>query len=271
MQTKSRASVGVGDAPKSDRSTDGTKSRQSSSESSARVMPASDTTHGTSHSPTVYAPRTRAHTRPATPDSPMPTSAIKRLIDWSTRTFRRNRTSVEDDALVSALQAGDTRSLGELYERHWAMLVRFLDRVGCTESEDVVQQLFLQLPKKLQGYAPRGESLDKWLRRAAFNMYRTHRRGVARQRLDDVSMDGMADGASSVSAKITRTDLVEHLLKFLSADDREMLVMDEEGFSTKDIAEAHGMKPGAVRTRLSRARARLRAKEAEVRLLTGME
>lgn len=194
--------------------------------------------------------------------SPFP---FRQIIDWSTRTFRRERSNTADRDLVAAALEGDSRSLGEIWERHHAMLVQFLDRLGCTESEDLVQELFLKLRSKLPDFGNEGGSLEKWLRRMAYYMYLTHRRGVGRRRIDDVSLGGLAGGVSSVSAKVARADQLDRLLHLLEPEQRELLVLSSEGFSGKELAEMYKTTPANIRVRVHRAREALTKRAGELR------
>lgn len=194
----------------------------------------------------------------------MERSKIQRLIDLTTRSFRRERNDLVDDELIFAIRSGDQKSLGELFQRHHTSLVDFLARMGADDPEDVVQDMFLTMRRKLESYEARGESAGKFLRKIAYNNFRTSRRGTNRRRLDDVSLGGFADDRSTITGKISRADLLEHAMKFLSPENRELLVLWSEKFSAAEIAEMRSSTVGAVNTALNRARNSLKAKQAEM-------
>ena len=54
-----------------------------------------------------------------------------------------------------------------------------------------------------------------------------------------------------------RRELLVGLVRALPADDRQILLLHLEGLSDPEVAEVSGLSPGAVATRLSRARVRI--------------
>jgi RNA polymerase sigma-70 factor, ECF subfamily len=122
------------------------------------------------------------------------------------------------------------------------------------DAADVVAETMLVAWRRL-GDVPRGDATAPWLygvaRRVLLNHHRSHRRATAlgerlRESLVEVQLDD--DGAD-----------VREALARLGEEDREILRLTAwEGLEPTEIALALGIPAGTVRSRLSRARARLR-------------
>lgn len=172
----------------------------------------------------------------------------------------------EDDVLVTLFQAGDARTFRTLVARHgqrvrnivWSILG---DR---TVVDDITQDVFVKAWQALPSF--RFESaFTTWLHRIVINRCRDElRRRKARRML---SLNGLLDGVlhESDRALITHIEdtetpaIVTRALEALPEKYRLPVVLrDVDGRSYEEIAEILGCELGTVKSRLARARARLR-------------
>jgi RNA polymerase sigma-70 factor (ECF subfamily) len=124
-------------------------------------------------------------------------------------------------------------------------------------AEEVVQESLLRAWKSLD--ALREDSAAKsWLLTI---VRRENARYFERKRLETVDIDSLTPSQSAMLAETEDPNIAEmrEALYRLEDDYREPLVLQVlMGHSTKEIAELMGIKPGAVLTRLHRARIKLK-------------
>lgn len=150
-----------------------------------------------------------------------------------------------------------------LYAAHFAALLGYaLRRVPAAEdAADVVAETFLIAWRRCADVPP-GDEARLWLYGVARRVLANHLRGEGRrsrlgQRLrtelaDQVTVGDPADEVVPVRALRSALDRLERA-------DREVLELTTwEQLAPREIAVALGISPEAVRTRLTRARARLR-------------
>ena len=136
------------------------------------------------------------------------------------------------------------------------------------EAQDLVQETFARAMDKRAQFVP-GTNIRAWLFRILRNLYidgwRRAKASPVRERLDD------EDPAAEVSAgeplrgdeelerlRAVVADDIEAALRELSTDARTIVLLDLEGFTQEELAEVLGCNVGTVKSRLSRARAKLR-------------
>lgn len=124
-------------------------------------------------------------------------------------------------------------------------------------AEDVVQESMFRAWKSLE--ALRDDAAAKqWLLTI---VRRENARYFERKRLETVDIDDLTPAQSAMIADEDTSELdeVRQAIYRLEDDYREPLVLQVLlGYSTKEIAELIGIKPGAVLTRLHRARIKLK-------------
>lgn len=182
--------------------------------------------------------------------------------NWTTLSFRRVGPSVPLADVIAGARQGQPRCIGELYRRYRAPVVAFLTPLAPADAEDLAQEVFLSLPAKLAAYEERG-SFEAWLKRVAFNVYRTRRRSAERRHEEglDVEIPGPAE---EPLGQVTREDLWAHAVTGMPETLREVWVLHREGYEAKDLAELLQISPGAAATRLSRARDYLAGRLADL-------
>ena len=162
--------------------------------------------------------------------------------------------STEEERWVAAARKGDQAAFGELVRRHqrrvFQLAGRFFRRPE--EVEDVAQETFLQVWRKLHTYAARAP-FEHWLTRVCLNCCyaRLRKRKVVEEPLDESLSGARSDPTLGVE--------VERLLARLAPADRFVLILlHGEGHSVREIAEKLGWSRANVKVRAHRARKKLR-------------
>ncbi|WP_159940552.1 MULTISPECIES: RNA polymerase sigma factor [unclassified Nocardiopsis] len=173
----------------------------------------------------------------------------------------------EPDADVILRSLEEPALFGEIFRRHAPALHRYVARrLGSRDADDVVAETFHTAFRKRHRYDPDRPDARPWLWRIAANLVRRHHRSetrqyraLARTGVDPV-MEGFADRAAErVDATSLSTSLAAALAR-LSKGDRDVLLLVAWGELTyEETALVLGIPLGTVRSRLHRARARVRA------------
>lgn len=167
-----------------------------------------------------------------------------------------------------------TEQHSQVFERvvrpHFDRLYRLAWRLtgNKTEAEDLFQELLIKAFAKLDDLIHIDEPAS-WLCRIMYNLFIDDRRRFARQRMHLVEEgqlpgDGIADlpGDHSPVAENERRQQFERLDAALGqlSDEHRIVVLlhDTEGYKLTEIQELTGTPVGTVKSRLHRARARLR-------------
>jgi RNA polymerase sigma-70 factor (ECF subfamily) len=127
------------------------------------------------------------------------------------------------------------------------------------EAEDAVQDALLTASQQLSSLRQDG-ALEGWLVRVVASACRRLGRGhknAATLHASDAVLLANGDPEQD-AARQELSQILEQLLLELSPQDRSLLLLSElEDFSAAEIGAELGLSAGAVRTRLSRLRARL--------------
>lgn len=153
-------------------------------------------------------------------------------------------------------------TLEELFDEHHASLFRFLSRMtGDPDfAKDVVQETFLSIAARP---LPRVVSQRAWLFAIAQNIarsgLRTRRRrtGLLHARPQWAPMPRAAPLPDDDAERAQLRTAVQRALAGLSERERTLLLMREEGFRHREIADALGTTTGSVGTMLARALTKL--------------
>ncbi len=161
----------------------------------------------------------------------------------------------------------------QLLRPHLRRLYRLAYRLSgsAADAEDLVQEVLVKV------YERRDEltsirALEPWLGRVLYNQFVDNARRYARQRLRTVSLDSPEVGSAGEEAvasrepgpdKITADGFdiskLNSAVAQLSLDHRTVVLMhDSEGYKLEEIQIITGVPVGTLKSRLHRARARLR-------------
>jgi RNA polymerase sigma-70 factor (ECF subfamily) len=170
------------------------------------------------------------------------------------------------DAEVITASLSDAVRFGEIFDRHFAEIDRYLARrVGTTLADDLAAETFVVAFRSRARFDPAAPDARPWLFGIAANLVRRHwrterrrLRAYARTGVDPVDQGDADDIARRVDA-VSARPLLAGALASLSRADREILLLFAWAeLSYEEIAVALGVPVGTVRSRLSRARARIR-------------
>jgi RNA polymerase sigma factor (sigma-70 family) len=171
------------------------------------------------------------------------------------------------DADVVEASIADPAGFATLFDRHATAIRDYLARrIGPQPAEDLTGETFLIAFSRREDYDLAHQNALPWLYGIASNLVRERRRAevrqlraLARTGVDDV----LADHAESVSAKVTAqasTRVLAGALARLTAGERDvLLLMAWAGLSYDELAAALDIPLGTVRSRLHRARTKVRA------------
>ncbi len=178
-----------------------------------------------------------------------------------------------DSISLEALKAGDRAEFARIVEltspRVYRLALKILN--DTQDAEDVLQETYIKALRSLPAFEGRS-SLSTWLYRIAVNEALML---VRKRRPDLVSIDAEQDDGESESAPVEITDWcclpekdllssesrrhLDDAIQQLSPALRAVFILrDIEGLSVKDTAEALNITEVAVKTRLLRARLKLR-------------
>lgn len=173
--------------------------------------------------------------------------------------------SPPSDAEVIGRSLDEPEAFGLIYDRHAAALLRFLGRrVGAKVAEGLVGEVFRIAFERRKTFDPSRESALPWLYGIGSNLLLKHRRGEARRLRASARMAAdrkVADARARVAALDARLlfPRVADAIEGLPDDERAALLLFAwEELSYQSVAEALELPIGTVRSRLNRARARLR-------------
>ncbi len=188
--------------------------------------------------------------------------------------MNEGRENVEE--LVLRAQSGDVEAFEALYRQNQAGIYAFIrSQVRQLElAADLTQDTFVRawqaLPRLKRPGAFRG-----WLHRIAANLVRDEvKSGRARLEVTETSLapedqeaprlDNPAAECEQPEQQLLSGEMSQEVwsaLDELSAEQRAAVVMHHmEGMSVAEIAEAMGVRPGTIMSRLARAREALRAR-----------
>lgn len=180
---------------------------------------------------------------------------------------------MEEASLIRAAQRGDLDAFNTLVLTYQEMLFNTALRILGDEdlAADATQEAFLSAFRALNAY--RGGSFKAWLLRTVTNAcYDELRRRKRRpsQPLEPVTDDEneiesppwLADPSASPEEQLNQAELehaIQHCLEALSPDFRVVVVLaDIDGLDYSEVARIVRVPLGTIKSRLARARLRLR-------------
>ncbi len=178
-----------------------------------------------------------------------------------------------ENAFLEALKSGDRAAFARLVETHSTRIYRLALKIlgDPQDAEDVLQDTFVKALRALPSFEGRS-SLSTWLYRIAVNealmMVRKRRADVVSIDEEKEDQEGEAEPVEIIdwcclpegdllSAEARR--FLDTAVQRLSPALRAVFVLrDIEGLSVKEAAETLGLTEATVKTRLLRARLKLR-------------
>ena len=161
-----------------------------------------------------------------------------------------------DETLVARLQRRDQQALGELYDRYgrltYALILRVVRDAGI--AEDLVQETFLRVWNRVQGFDAQKGSIGPWLLAVARNRaidYLRSTGGRERNALEFEETDHPALYTDMERDLLNsdQTRRVKVAMQKLSPNQRQVIELAYfEGLSQTEMAEKMGQPLGTVKT-----------------------
>ena len=166
---------------------------------------------------------------------------------------------MNDPELATALAAGDTGALAELYDRHgalaYAVALRVLGDPG--RAEDVVQEVFLKLWTSAASFDPARGSLRAWLltsvRNRAIDYLRVRGAAVREERPLESEVPASGRGSDpwrEVSLSLERQAIREALASLPPEQRQAVELAYWGGYSYREIAELSRVPLSTVKGRM---------------------
>lgn len=146
-----------------------------------------------------------------------------------------------------------------IFDRHFDAVFGYLvRRVGRSRADDLASATFTVAFERRERFRREATTARPWLFGIATNLLRNERRAEKRA----LSALGALEAPGLAAGQVEPSDPVQvgRLLARLSREQRDVLLLYAwEDLSYEEIAQALGVPIGTVRSRLTRARSRLRA------------
>jgi RNA polymerase sigma-70 factor (ECF subfamily) len=171
---------------------------------------------------------------------------------------------------------GDAQAFGEIFDLHKNRVFRHAFRLVLDrhDAEDITATVFLELWRKRTSVRVVDGSLLPWLLVTAGHTAGNLRRSTARYRrlLDRVPrLEHVPSGEDEAMAHVAPMsgELLDAMMTLAPLDQSLATLVIVEGYPVNDAAVLLGLTPGAAKTRLSRAKSRLRSSLSPVLLEQG--
>lgn len=175
---------------------------------------------------------------------------------------------VSDDQIVNGCKKGKRRAFNQLYLKYAQTMLGICVRYtrNRDEAEDVLQEGFIKIFKKIGSFEGRG-SFEGWLKRVmvntAINYIKSNSKYLFQEEYDITNINHTKDQIDEVN--IIETDVAfepQELLKMVNElPDGYRLVFNMyvfDGLTHQEIADSVGIKVGTSKSQLSKARKYLR-------------
>jgi RNA polymerase sigma-70 factor, ECF subfamily len=177
---------------------------------------------------------------------------------------------MDETALIKRAQKGEVEAFNRLVLHYQEAVYNVAYRImgEPQAAEDATQEAFISAHKSLRSF--RGGSFKAWLMRIATNACydelrrRKRRPQTSLEQITDenesfVHLASSDDGPEKAQQRLEVMRAIEDCLRSLPDDQRVTAVLgDVEGYDYQEIAGLTGVSLGTVKSRMSRARAKMR-------------
>ncbi|WP_407564182.1 RNA polymerase sigma factor [Streptomyces sp. 184] len=174
---------------------------------------------------------------------------------------------VDGDAAVIEESLDRPEAFAELYDRYAPAIHRYVTRrLGTGAADDITADTFLAAFRARARFDSGRTSARPWLYGIAANLIGRHRRSevralraLARTGVDPVAHSWVDEADDRLAAEAAHAPLAGALAKLPAGDRHVLLLVAWADLSYAEVAEAMDIPIGTVRSRLSRARRKVRA------------
>ncbi|WP_328540542.1 RNA polymerase sigma factor [Streptomyces sp. NBC_00344] len=179
----------------------------------------------------------------------------------------RTTESAQADAVLIAASLDDPERFAALFDRHAPTIHQYVARrLGRDAADDVTAETFLIAFRIRARYDSGRAAVRPWLHGIAAKLISRHRREevkalrlLARTGHDPVAESWTDSADDRVVAQAASRPLAKALAKLSEGDRHALLLAAWADFRYQEIAEALDIPVGTVRSRLNRARKKMRA------------
>jgi RNA polymerase sigma-70 factor (ECF subfamily) len=169
--------------------------------------------------------------------------------------------AADERAVVGSVT--DPAAFAEVFERHHEAVRRYLVRRLGGAGDDLAAEVFVRAYAARSRFDPERGAVRPWLFGFAANVVRHHRRDERRRlaslaRMPPAAEADDSDLAATAATAADRAVLVGALLRLSRTDRETLLLYVWGGLTYAEVATALGVPVGTVRSRISRARSRIR-------------
>lgn len=182
-----------------------------------------------------------------------------------------------DDAGLIRASLEDPARFAELFDRHHGVLVGYLRRrVEREVADELASETFAIAFDRRASFDTSRADARPWIFGIATNLLRHHHRGEVRRlrAYARSGVDPLIDAYEGIEERSDAQRMRPRLataLAALSQEEADVLLLHTWAeLSYSEIADALGLPIGTVRSRLSRARRRIREQLGEVRAIDGV-
>jgi RNA polymerase sigma-70 factor, ECF subfamily len=179
--------------------------------------------------------------------------------------FKRDKDVMDEIEIIREIKAGDTNSYALLVERYHRPLLAFIFKiVGDKDAvEDIGQEVFFAAYRSLKGFDEmKGVPFSAWLFTVARNRCITIlRQKRTRKPRDLKELESLEDGRRNPEEEFLAREqmiAVAASLQQIPEPFRNAILMSLEGSSLEKIAVSQSVTLGTVKSRLFRAKERMR-------------
>jgi RNA polymerase sigma-70 factor, ECF subfamily len=178
--------------------------------------------------------------------------------------------TIDSDAAVIERSLRYPEAFGELFDRHTEAVYRYCGSRAGSEGEGLAAETFRLAFDRRAIYDTERADARPWLLGLATNLIRNHLRHRSRGeravgRMDSRPTADHADAAIDRAEAALLGPVLTEALDGIRSDDRDaLLLMAWNDLRYHEVAQALDIPVGTVRSRISRARLRLRTRPSEL-------
>ncbi len=168
-----------------------------------------------------------------------------------------------DEALMSAIRAGDRQAYAQVVNNHVRPVNRYIVRMlgSHSDSEDIAQETFLRLWTQAHTWQPDKAGLSTWLHRIAHNLcidyLRRDKSAVTSEYLDEYAA---RESPEKSLAQDSNLQALEQALRQLPERQRSALILTHyQGLANREVAQIMDISVDALESVLARTRRSLKA------------